>query len=575
MLLLNNSKSIAWLFCSIFLVTASVHAEESKNEANQEVLDAWQEVSGQSGEISEENDGTIEWHGQATQDIYHVDVESSQPGNTLSGLDEGNFSTTRLQGDLRYNEVSGAVNYIQGGVSLSNDEALQSLYRSQVTNIQFGRVANDYQLAAGDVVADFSKIGSSLGLRGLYASKQKNAFTVAGYAGTVATSWESLFNRSTITGQPARNQYLRDVIGTKVSYAVDQNWSVFGTGQTFSDRESSLDDALSAFTFSESGVTGTAGVSYQDEKASFSVELGTSRVSYDAEGADDASDTAVIVDAAYAWQQVNVQAGYHHLGTRYTSLSQNVLSGVREGFVSGQWFITPNLTYGGDVRHADSRISNIFDQKSPLSSLYSLTNWLTYSVSSLPGLSVSVQDTRNWGNIKGVDAKNQNSRTELSTSYANQHYSASIALSNQKEKNRASSLSNSTTDGVQVSLGRQILTGELLMMPTVSGNAQLYGGYQQQRIANGTETTTGNQGVAMNMGSKNIGQWQVSLTNQDTSQPNGAPTLNTKSIYFDWTKVIAEVFSIKAYLSNNYINHGDSTKRVDEKTFGLQGDYQW
>lgn len=574
-MLLKNNKRIAGFFCSICLVATSAHAEDVNNGANQEVLDAWQDVSGQSGEISDENGGTIEWHGQATQDVYHVDVESSQPSNTLSGLDEGNFSTTRLQGDLRYNEAGGAVNYIQGGFSHTNDQAVQSLYRTQITNIQFGRAGNGYQLAAGDVVADFSKIGSSLGLRGLYASKQKNAFTVSGYAGTVATSWESLFNRSTMTGQPARNQYLRDVIGAKVSYALDQNWSIFGTGQTFSDRESSLDDVLSAFTFSESGATGTAGVAYQDEQASFSVELGTSRVSYDAEGADDASDTAVIIDAAYAWQQVNVQAGYHHLGTRYTSLSQNVIAGVREGFVSGQWFVTPNLTYGGDVRHSDSRISNIFDQKSPLSSLYSLTNWLTYAIPSLPGVSVSLQDTRNWGSIKGVDAKNQNSRTELSTSYANQHYSASVALSNQKDKNSGSSLSNSTTDGVQVSLGRQMLAGELLVMPTVSGSVQVYGGYRQQRIANGTETTSGNQGLAVNMGSKSLGQLQVSFTNQDTRQPNGEPVLNTKSVYLDWTKMIAEVFSVKAYVSNNYINHGDSTKRVDEKIVGLQGDYQW
>lgn len=543
-------------------------------ESNQEVLDAWQETSGQSGTISDDT-GELEWHGQITQDLYHVDVESSQPSNTLSGLDEGNFSTTRFSGDLRYSDSDQNVTYIQGGYTQTNDEALQNRYHGQLNNIQAGRVGGTYQLAAGDVVADFSKIGSSLGLRGVYGTKQLNAYNISGYAGTIANSWESLFNRNTFTGQPARTQYLRDVVGGKLSYAINNNWSVFGTAQSYSDRDSSLNDAQSAFLFSENGVTGTAGVQFQNERALLSMELGSSRVSYDEVGADDTSDTAFLVDAEYAWDTVTLQAGHHDLGTRYTSLAQNILPGVRETYLSGQWLISPNLTYGGDVRNSDSRVSNLFGQKSALNEAYTFSNWLTYAVSQVPGLSFNLQDTRNWVEVKDLDAKQRTSNTDFTTSYANQQYSASVTYSNYRERDNTSSLTNSTTDGIQVSLGRQVQEGELLLMPNVTGNIQIFGGYQHQRIANGTETTGGNQGLSVNMASKKIGQLQFSFTNRDTSQPNGGGSLNTQSIYFDWTKVVADVFSFKAYVSNNYFNHGDSTKRVDEKIVGIQGDYQW
>jgi hypothetical protein len=567
-------RCIGSLMYGILLAVSNSYAQTDESETNQDVLDTWQEVSGQAGTISDEN-GEIEWHGQVTQDVYHVDVESNQPSNTLSGLDEGNFSTTRLQGDLRYNENDGDVSYIQGGFSQTNDEAQQSNYRGQITNIQLGRAGNGYQLAAGDVVADFSKIGSSLGLRGLYANKQMQAFNLAGYAGTIANSWESLFNRSTITGQPARTQYLRDVLGAKLSYAIDGNWSVFGTVQTYSDRESSVTDTLSDFLFSESAATGTAGIGYQDNKTQWSVELGSSKISYDLQGADDTSDNALLIDAAHAWDTISIQAGYHDLGSRYASLAQNILPGVRETYISGQWFMTSNLTYGGDVRNSDSRVSNIFGQKSPLTSGYTVSNWVTYSLPQLPGLTFNLQDTRNWVEIKSLDSKSRTTSTDFTTSYANQYYSSSLTLTNLRERDSTSPSTNSTTDGVQLMLGRQLLLGELLILPKISGGVQVYGGYQQQRIANGTETSGGNQGVNMNIASEKLGQLQLSFTNRDTSQPNGGASLNTKSVYLDWAKVIKNVFSIKAYISNNYFNHGDKSKQVDEKIVGLQGDYQW
>jgi hypothetical protein len=542
---------------------------------NQEVLESWQKQSGQSATlVNNSNGSTLEWHGQVTEDLYTVDTSNDSDEFALSGLQEGTFSLTTLQGDLRSTTEAGDINYIQGGVSLTRDRAKQTLYSSQMTNLQFGRAGQGYQISGGDIVADFSRIGSNLGLRGVYSAKQLNATTLYGFAGVVSDSWESLFNRHTLTNQPARSRYLRDAVGGKIDYKLNESWNVFGTAQTYSDRRSSLANALAIGQASQSGSTGTVGLGYRTLQSNFSVEVGTSRNGVDTAAAGDTlTDKALLVDMGYAWQTLNLHAGYHNIGLNYTSLAQNVVPGIRESFVGGDWFITPNLSYSNDIRRSEMRTVNFFDQNDTLNLVDTLVNRLNYNVTALPGLNIGLQDMRNWGKVEANTSRNN--MTQLNIFYSTQHYSSGLTLSNARQRTNTNPLSNSTTDGVQVTLGRQILPGELIAFPSISGGIQFNGGYQQQRIANNTETTSGTQGVSVNVQSVKLGQLMFSIMNVDTRQPTAKAVLNTKVVNLDWTKVISDALAFRAYIRNNFINHGDRLQTFDEKIVGAQLDYQW
>lgn len=571
---MNNKKVIvAALIYSQFAFAEDV--KESPAPTNQEVLKDWQDKSGQTGTISDKNGGTIEWHGQATTDVYNINKEADTNNSALSGLGEGTFMLNRLQGDLRDIEQAGDVNYIQGGVSNSNDRAVQNLYRTYITNLQLGRAGVGYQMSAGDVVADFSKIGSNLGLRGLFGTKQLNALTVSGYAGVVTESWDSLFNRTPMSNQPARSRFLRDVTGFKANYNLNDKWSLFGTAQSYGDRDSSIDSIRRATDISQNGVTGTAGFGYKNNQAALSVELGTSHTGYDVSGAKIAGfgDAALLIDGQYAWQTVNLHAGYHNIGAFYTALSSNVVPGVRESYVGGDWFITPSLSYGNNVRRAETKTGDLAGGTSPINLVYSLSNRLAYNVTQIPSLNFSLQDMRNWGEIQTSRARN--ATTQFGTSYSNQHYSGNLALSHGNQKSNASPDSDSVSDAIQLSAGRQFVEGEFLALPRISGGIQLIGGYQQQRIANGTKTYSSNEGVTFSAQSLKFGQIQLVLTNLDTHQPNGRPTLNTKTVNFDWGKAVTQALSLKAYVRSAFRNHGDSIQAVDENVVGFQGDYKW
>jgi hypothetical protein len=559
------ARTSVWMLC---VLHASAFADEMT------ALPSTSESSNQI-QVHQENNAisSLEWHGEASSDIYNIDTAVDGENAALSGLREGTFSLTTLQGDLRLIEQLGDVSYAQGSISMTRDRAKQSLYSSQINNVQLGRAGIGYQLSAGDVVADFSKIGSSLGLRGVYGAKQVNALTLYGFAGTQSDSWEALINRTPITNQPARSRFLRDVAGVKLNYQIDQQWTLFGTAQTYHDRKSSLNSVLAASQIAQKGHTGTTGIVYKGSQATFSAEFGGSQQYFDDVLSQDHSDAALLLDAAYAWQIVSVNAGYHNLGARYTALAGNIAPGIRETFIASNWQISPTLTYGNDVRRTDSRTANLLDNLIAQTRTDTLTNRINYTVSSIPSLNISLQDSRNW--TETALNTSRNTSTQLTTAYANQHYSGGIVFNNARQRTNNNPESNSMTDGVQINLGRQVQEGELVILPALSGGVQFYGGYQQQRIANGTQTSNATQGISMNARSQKIGQLQLGLSNTDTRQPNGRSTLNTKAINLDWSKTISQALAFKAYIHNNYRNHGDTLQTVDEKIMGIQGDYQW
>ncbi len=578
--MLNSNKWLMISFFSSFLFIQYAFAQDEQTQAvettnsNEKVLENWQEVSGQSGAIATAAGGaTLEWHGEATVDVYNIDTSFDENAGNLSGLREGTFTQTRLLGDLRYVEQAGDVTYAQGGVSLSRDRARQNLYSSRIENLQVGRAGVGYQLSAGDIVASFSNIGSNLGLRGVYGAKQMNALTLQGYAGTVIDSWEALMSRSPLIDQPARTRFLRDVTGAKADYKLTDDWSLFGTLQHFKDRQSSVIDRLKAEQTGLSGSTGTVGVGFKTNQASFSAEIGSSRKNIDETNGDSFNDAAMLLDAAYAWQTISIFAGHHNIGANYTSLSSNITTGIRESFVGANWALTPSLTYTNRIGRSDTRPADLQGNAGEITQTDTLINQLSYNVTQLPGLNLSLQDTRNWTALQEIDSRNTS--TQLSAFYSTQYYSGGLTFGNARQRASNAPESNSNTDSVNFNISRQVLEGELIALPSLSGGLTFNTGYQQQRINNGTETTLGTQGVSCNLQSKKLGQLTAGFSNQDRRQATDNVVLNSKIINLDWNKTITEALSLKAYIRNNYLNHGSRLQKVDEKTVGLIADYLW
>lgn len=565
-----------WYLCGLLCFNIACAEDKAGNASptDAEVLKSWQGVSGQSGVMADTPNGSvIEWHGEVTSDVYTVDIDSASNSPALSGIKQGNFQLTRIQGDLRSVEETGDVNYIQGGWTVTNDRAAQTLYTSQINTLQAGRAGPGYQIAIGDVVASFSQLGSNLGVRGIYGAKQFEAVTMYGYTGQVADTWESLLRRSTINGQPSRTRFLREASGGMADIKLSEQWNVFGTLQAYTDQQSSLNPALSLGQVSQQGSTGTLGAKYQTAEALVSAEMGTSRFDNNQAGFTPKGDNAVIVDASYRFRTLGLRAGYHDLGVRYTSLAQTVAPGISDAYLGGDWSILPSLTYSLDLRNSKTELPSFFGVGNIKNSIDSVINRVNYYVTQLPGLNLSLQDIRNWG--RAETSSNQNSNTAFSAFYAAQQYNGSVTLGHGQFKNSANPLSNSDSDSLQLTIGRQVFEGELLNLPDVSMSVQLTGGYQRQRIANDTQTSTTSTGFNLSLQSKKLGQGNLSFVNQDTRQPDGGNTLNSKFINLDWNKVFSDALAFRAYIRNAMRNHGVQTLYIDEQIVGAQLDYRW
>lgn len=220
------------------LVTAlPVRSEPVRVDANDPVLQAWrqQNFGGPSPALAQQEDGStkIVWTGSITADPYSNQVESAS-GSMNSALQSGTYNKVVVQSDLRGIGTNGQTTHFQLGWTASNDLAVLSQHPRQINNLQIGRSGQDYLLALGDVMPNYSSLGSALGLRGLIGQIKVGDASFHAYAGLVAPSWEAL------GGLVPRNQYLRDVFGGKAEYQLLPQLRVYATAQSGQDRAGSV-----------------------------------------------------------------------------------------------------------------------------------------------------------------------------------------------------------------------------------------------------------------------------------------------------------------------------------------------
>lgn len=556
--------------------------------ANSQVLQAWQQQTGQAAWVNDQ--GQVEFHGAVTVDAYSNGSNIPSGNRALSPLPHGTFGRATFQGDVRSTTEEGDVTYLQGVLTNGNDRTVMPRYDTQVNSFQAGRAGPGYQIAVGDVVAGFSGLSSNLGLRGLLAARQTGSLTFTGFAGTVTETWESLLNVRPLDGFAARTRYSRDVYGGKAELQYDEALSGFVTLQGWRDRTSSA--LLPVGSTALGGTSISVGGKYLAQRGQLAVETAHSSqqdVSLGGVGAgavpgagfagttSAGSGNAFIADASYRWDTVGVRAGFHNLSTGYASLAQTVAPGVREWYAGGDWMISPELTWSSDLRHALSRMAATAFFPAASNELDSLANRLSYNIASLPGLMLSLSDTRNTGK-DGFGNKTTNDQTMYSAAYAVGQWNAQAGAGTGRSRSPVAPQADSDSRQWQFGLGRFFSDSETVEgVPRWTLSTQLFATGQDQRmLAASTEVSSRVIGVNFSLQSQHHGTVSAGWQRFSTTQPlAGQPTLVTQSLTLDWAYQLSRQFSLKAYARLNYRNHGDLLFQADERIVGLQGAYQW
>jgi hypothetical protein len=545
----------AWLgLCASTAIAQTAPLTPEQEAANAQVLQSWRQQTGQAASVSPQ--GQIEFHGGITLDAYSNSVKSPSGNPALSPLRENDFGKLIFQGDVRSQTPEQDVTYLQGVLTATNDRSVIARYANQINSFQTGRAGVGYQLAFGDVVANYSTLSSNLGLRGLLAARQFGALTVTGVAGTVAESWEALVNRPSFDGLPVRTKYLRDVMGIKADYVLSQQLSAFATLQSYSDRLSSATLPLGSPALE--GVVVSTGLKYTQDALQLSAEIASANT------------------YRFAQAGVGLRFGYHDLGPKFASLAQSVAPGIQEWYAGADWQVSPQLTWGLDLRDATTRVAATALTPASETELQTISNRLSYSFQGITGLVLSLSDTRNSGKDPFGNS-NKNDTTQINLNYGSQLCTGGMSLGLGHSRSPVNPLADTNNSQWQLNLGRNWsdASNEKQASWTVALQGSLGQQIQKQVLA-GTESKNTSYGLNLTASSTALGQLLLGLQRQQTLQPTpGAPRLATTTVNLDWTKAFTQQWQLKGYAKINLRNHGDTALQVDERILGVQGSYKW
>ena len=550
---------------------AAAMSEADRQAANQQLLQSWQQQTGQTGRTeqpADPNTSSTEFHGQTSLDVYNNSTSIPSGNPALSAMQPGSFGQLGFQGDLRIKSANDTVTHVQGSLASTNDRSIQRRYATQLGNFQAGRTGSGYQVLAGDVAADFSGLSSGFGLRGALASKDFGSVTTTAYAGTVAESWEALLQRSALDGLPPRSSYLRDVIGVKGGYKLSTELTGYATLQSYRDKTDSA--PLPPLSPAFDGTVASAGLKYASGALQISSEFAYSNKHDQNTNAKDA-DSAFVLDGSYGFATVKLRAGYHDIGSNFASLA-SAAPGIREFYAGTDWTITPQLVWTVDVRDGITRLAGGAGQ----TALSTLGNRLAYNVQTIPGLAFGVS---NMG-TKAKDTLGNNSRnsnTQLSATYADAVWTASAEVGAGYSRDAGNPAADSNLQKWQLGLGRNWSDASKDAPAAWSVGLQGTLASQLQTLVTAlTQSRSSTAGFNLVFTSTAWGNVNAGLQIQTTSQPiPAAPDLKTTSFNLDWSKEFYKKWTLKTYARYNLRNHGDVLLQADERTVGVQGVYKW
>ncbi len=577
---LPHRRLLASAIAAICAATLSVgvtiaHAEaeqksEQKSDANAAALNAWsQAVGADAPAVIRQADGSskLEWQLQATTDSYTNRVKTLGNAVVNSSLQEGNHVKNSLGFNLKSIDTNNPADQasLQGALLDTNDRSALGKYRNQVTSFQIGRTTGSYYIFAGDVAANFSPLSSNLGLRGLMGQLKIGYLMVTTHVGTIAESWDALTNRTTLTGAPARTNYLRDVYGVKTEYEVTKETKLFVTTQGYSDRTSSLGDAANALKPAETQ-SSTIGFSYQRDALQLIAETAMSRFGTKTEQKRDGNATTLA--GTYRSGNFSWRAGHNKIGSLFASLASAAAPGVEETYLGTDWQTVPSVTVGVDLRQGANRVASTAISEATKSPFTALNSRLQWNLARwVDGLNMQLQDTRS-ENKTPTGVKRNNDTSNIGFSFSRSGWSSSINAGHSSSKDAGNPAGDSVTNSAQLALGRQINSDPQSAKPWSIGLGANLSSQKQRITASGMQTRTDSLGVTFSGRYHNWGNMNASAQLGTTSQPMGGSDLKQLTYQLDLAYPITKAAAIKLQGRYTERNGGSSALKTVEQSGG-------
>lgn len=524
---------------------------------NGQVLDQYQQAAGgQQAQLVREADGStrIAWTGSVTLDYYS---SHSSGGSLLTPVTGGNHARVIAQGDVRGQSADGDVSYFQFANSNSNDPMVQS-YPNLVQHLQGGRVGPGYQIIGGDIAAQFSTLGTNVGLRGLFGARQFGSTTVSATAGVLGDSWES------VAGSAPRPRPLRNAYASKVDHAISQSWTAFVTAQGYDDAANSADESGFGMLPETSGQATTLGLAYRQGTLSIAGELGVSRWNDGLQQSQwDAG--AGVVDATWeASPTLGLRFGHHDLGRYYTSLSAMAVPGIRESYGGVNWSATPWFSLNGDLRRAKNRwaatgIAEHSDMATVAASAF---------IPQMQSLSFTLQASQSQGENPG-GTRNDSGGYSAGTRYTASLWQAGLTASRSRIDNDDMPGFNGDTDGINIDAGLLLGDATAATPGVWSANLNLGLGLQDNDLDAGVRTSGFSVNAGVSVQHARWGSMLAAYTYNITGQPSGLD-LKTHGVQLEASRTVMKTGLLKFYFrSNRRIDEAGVLDYRDE-TAGLQ-----
>lgn len=534
---------------------------------NSQVLQGWQQAQGGAApQLVEQAGGgtTIQWQGGISLDVYRNDSSGGSGSSTTTPLRDGNFYKLQAQGDLRETDPAGAVSYLQFSASHTDDRGVIShAPGGQLNSLQMGRAGEGYLVALGDVAANFSSLGTNIGLRGIMGQRLIGQTLLSATAGIQSESWEALADVID------RTTYLRRVYAAKVETPLAEGGKLYATVQGYDDDAGSLSSGGTTLAPATSRSV-TAGFAYQAGRFNVQGEAGASRWQEDGQGKK--NDRAVIVDAGWTFESASLRAGYHDIGKHYASLSAQGGNGIREAYLNGNWAAANWLNLNADLRHSENDLAATPPPTIPPTpatanaaenDALAVTAAITFGPEH-PAWSLLLSHTLSDGE-NGDGSGNRNQGYGATVSYGGQNWNSSLAYNLTEVENGGAAASNGETGAWVWSLGRSWIGEAWSLGLNFAASLQ----EQELDTGNGPRTTTWQLGLTGQY--TGWGSLTASYLHGDTEQ-SGSGTLEQRGWQLEASHPFKGQNAVKFYYRDNQVTGSTATPSADynEQTVGLQ-----
>lgn len=572
------SRCCCWLACTAMMLSMA-HAQ-SENEA---VLDGWAAQTGEQVEVDRSEGGAVTWSVSASVDIYQRQVESPGEADLLTPRRDGRFHNAAVSAEWRATQDGDHGSHFYVANTHSSDRAVQALYRNKVTSLQAGISRPGRRAVVGDVVANFSTLGASTGLRGTALQWQAGRHTVEAFGGVVSDSWETLWGAKPLAYAVEGPSGKRHVYGTKFSTPLSERITVFATVQAFGDRVVEAIDGVYADSRPQpafNGRTSTLGAAYQrrfggGQVVDVEIEHGGSRADALASG-DRRSDRAFSLslrgDVPWSGGRYTLGLGHHDLGMDWAGIGAAALAGSRESYLSNSIQWDNGFSWRHDWLDGLTRQPWGDDTYSVMQG--TSTHQLGWQPEWMKGGSLALHDIR----TRTRDNAGANSRaqqTQASVSLVHGDWQGSVQWGLSGEDFYSVSGEQVRLRDWQVAVGHSTRDLSRNFLQLASYTVNVSAGRKAHTTGVDNRLLVRSAGVDLSTFSPVWGSLSLSHARQWVRLAVGGSEVPTRSTTLSYSKDLRSGLSLRVYASHLAQNVGLTYAQLREKAVGIQLSQAW